>query len=71
VQLFVRCALAGSHQRTRHAQTLRVQVTGDVYVVVSARSSAAITVPDIESQRSVMHIVDAVLIPSSVDVDMR
>jgi hypothetical protein len=50
------------------AQTLVVRHTAGVYVVVSARSSALITVPDIEAKRSVMHVIDGVLIPRSVNV---
>ncbi len=50
------------------AQTLRVLPTAGVYVVASARSSAAIIVPDLPAQRCVLHIVDAVLIPSTVNV---
>jgi hypothetical protein len=49
------------------AQTLVVRPTAGVYVVVSARSSALITVPDIEAKRSVMHVIDGVLIPRSVN----
>ena len=64
-------ALTATH-RASVRQTLRVMPTQGVYVVVSARSSAAITVADIESPpSSIIHIVDEVLIPSSVRVQLR
>ena len=51
-------------------ETLRVSVEAGVYVVTAARSTAAITVADIEAQRCIMHIVDTVLVPSSIRVDV-
>ena len=55
---------------TRAAQMLYVRPTAGRYVVASARSSAAITVPDVdtEPQKCILHVIDGVLLPSSIDV---
>ena len=78
-----RVALRAHRPRTRRAgeahleltqqlrsQTLYVRPTAGVYIVVAAHSSAVITVPDVASGRSVLHVIDSVLIPSTVDVEL-
>ena len=47
-----------------------VRPTAGVYIVVAAHSSAVITVPDVASGRSVLHVIDSVLIPSAVNVEL-
>ena len=52
------------------SQTLYVRPTAGVYIVLAAHSSAVITVPDIAAGRAVLHVIDSVLIPSSVAVEL-
>jgi hypothetical protein len=49
-------------------ETLTVRPTADVYVVVGGRSSAAISVPDLVADLSIVNIIDTVLVPSSVNI---
>ena len=52
------------------AQTLRVRPTVGKYIVVAARSSAVITVPDLVAGVSVLHVIDSMLIPDGVAVEL-
>ena len=60
----------GEALATLRQESLRVGLTAGVYVITAARSTAAITVADIASQRCIMHIVDTMLVPSSIRVDV-
>ena len=51
-------------------QTLRVRPTAGKYIVVAARSSAVITVADLVAGASILHVIDSVLIPSGVAVEL-
>ena len=52
------------------SQTLYVRPTAGVYIVVAAHSSAVITVPDNAAGRSVLHVIDSVLLPRAVEVEL-
>lgn len=49
--------------------TLRSEHSDTVWMVVSARATASISVPDLIADDSIIHVVDAVLTPESVRVD--
>ena len=52
------------------SQTLYVRPTAGVYIVVAAHSSAVVTIPDIAAGRSVLHVIDSVLLPRAVEVEL-
>ena len=69
-----RYAAGASHNLRGNAvaalQTLRVRPTAGVYIVVADRSSAVITVPDIVAGGAILHVINDMLIPAGVDVEL-
>ncbi len=59
---------SGGKLATLAQEALTLRPTADVFVVVSARTTATIVVPDLVSNESILHIVDSVLVPDSVRV---
>jgi hypothetical protein len=47
-----------------------VRPTAGVYIVVADRSSAVITVPDIVAGGAILHVINDMLIPAGVDVEL-
>ena len=58
----------GQKLATLQEETLTIRPTSDVYVVVGGRSSAAISVPDLQADLSIVNIIDTVIVPNAVNL---
>ncbi len=59
---------SGEKLATLAQEALTLRPTADVYVVVSARATATIAMPDLIANDAIIHVVDTVLVPDSVRV---
>ena len=59
---------SGSKLATLNQETLTLRPTAGTFVVVSARATVTIAVPDLIANAAALHIVDGVLVPSNVPV---
>ena len=58
----------GQKLATLQEETLTIRPTSDVYVVVGGRSSAAVSVPDLQADLSIVNIIDTVIVPNAVNL---
>jgi uncharacterized surface protein with fasciclin (FAS1) repeats len=61
---------SGAKLATLAQEALTFRPTADVFVVVSARASATILMPDLIANAAIIHVIDGVLVPDSVRVDL-
>lgn len=60
----------GNKLATLNQEALTIRPEADKFVVVAARSTAQIVVPDLISDEAIIHVVDTVLVPDSVRIDL-
>ncbi len=60
----------GAKLSTLNQEALTLRFTAELFVVVSARATATVIVPDLAAGAAVMHVVDTVLVPDSVRVSV-